>query len=223
MRYFVYALIDPRTNIIFYIGMGDRERVRNGYRPNDHILETRSYIKNKKYKKGQNIEKLALIPIIKELYESESFSEISEKEVELIALHKTTITNKNDGGGGKPFIKGTLPWNTGKTYTYEDIMGTKKANSVKKKKSDVSKERGILPPSAKGVTRTDEWKKSHSDFWKNKPKTEEQKKKISETNKLKNIRPPSTKGSTQTAESNKKRSDSLKQYWINKKRQNDKI
>ena len=60
--YYIYAYIDPRDNLPFYIGKG------KGYRKNHHIHEDSSKKENKeKYKIIQELLDLGMFPIITEL------------------------------------------------------------------------------------------------------------------------------------------------------------
>lgn len=139
-------------------------------------------------------------------------------------------------------LQGRTPWNLGLSKdtddrllifsdnlkrrmsgkTYEEIYGEDKAKEIKKKKSLTNKKLNIVPPSASGLKRSEEWKNKHSEFWSGKPKSKEQKKKISESLKG-NV--PWNKGKTglikQTNESNQKRSEALKAYWAKKRMKND--
>jgi hypothetical protein len=230
-RYFAYELVDPRNNKPFYVGIGDRERVKGGYRPDDHIQETRSWLANPSTLAKYNIAKLEIIaelleiqttPIVNEIHEDDNLDNVSLFEIAKISgygrkINGGLLVNQNDGGGGLPFPKGHHPWNKGRSYTYEEIMGIKKAEETKKKKSVSAKLSRCTPPSAVGVKRSQSWKDAHSKYWKDRPKTLEQRKKISETNKAKGIRPPSTGGCKQTPESNEKRRIALLAYWAKKR------
>lgn len=204
-RYFVYELIDPRDYMIFYIGISDRERKNKRYRPYEHINEGKRFLKNRTIHPDKNHHKIEYIadlleegfePFIYECFETDVLDDVLSKEKELIKLlgrefnYSGQLTNIASGGAGYRQSENCDPWNKGiKTgieppskgtsgRTYEEILGPERAAETKKKQSDSQKRIGNKPPSAKGVKRSEEWCENHGNFWRGKPKTEEQKKKI---------------------------------------------
>lgn len=203
-RYFVYELIDPRDYMIFYIGISDRERKNKKYRPYEHINEGKRYLRDSTLYPHKNHYKIEMIadilndgfePYIYECFETDDLNELMDKEKTLVKKYGRRnnltgqLTNMVEGGSYRQ-CDGLIPWNKGiKTglepgnkgqtgRTYEEILGLERAKETKKKQSDSQKRIGNVPPSAKGIKRSEEWCINHGNHWRGKPKPEEQKKKI---------------------------------------------
>ena len=115
MRYFVYELWNPIKNQPFYVGIGDRERKCNGFRPNDHLNEAKKILEGSNNERRYNKHKINTIikiwrldrePSIRIVYETEKIEEAFNKEIELISFYGRNdlrlgpLTNMTDGGDG---------------------------------------------------------------------------------------------------------------------------
>jgi len=98
MHFYAYALIDPRTNLPFYVGKGQR------YRYKCHFREARNTTKNnRKLQKIRKIEGLGLTIVVKKLIENVSDS--VAKEVEQFVISECisfglNLCNETMGGEG---------------------------------------------------------------------------------------------------------------------------
>jgi len=103
--YYIYAYLDPRTNLPFYIGKGSK------YRMNDHMRETESHTENRnKLKILLELKSLNLSPVIEKL-ETDIQDEITayHREDYYILLYGRKgiepygiLTNKTVGGRKPP-------------------------------------------------------------------------------------------------------------------------
>lgn len=98
MHFYAYALIDPQTNLPFYIGKGQR------YRYKYHFREARNTTKNShKLQKIRKIEGLGLEVVVKKLIEN--VSDQVAKEVEQFVIAEcldfgVRLCNQTMGGEG---------------------------------------------------------------------------------------------------------------------------
>lgn len=94
----IYALLDPDTNEIRYIGKSERgiERPRQHFEPGQlkKLSKKNNWIKSL-VSKGK-------LPKIKILYNCSNINELNQKEIEFIAMFKNSgiLTNMTDGGTG---------------------------------------------------------------------------------------------------------------------------
>ncbi len=199
-KFYVYQLIDPRNDKVFYVGKGQKKRmnvhiiaVRNGRIPNG----TNSKLGNKIRK----ILSLGLEIKYKKVLITENGKEAFNKEIELIAeIGLENLCNLTNGGEGgrhseetrrkmSEANKGRIPWNKGKTISDE----TKKKISDSQKGRKFSKEtKRKISESKKGHEVSVEIRRKLSESLKgripwNKGKTgvysEETRKKMSESHK----------------------------------------
>ncbi len=125
----IYALIDPRSNLVRYIGKADNPKSRfvRGHLRNvreNNICHRVSWIRG--------LINEGLRPEVKILFtpKKENWQEV---ERQTIAHYRQfcNLVNMTDGGDGQ--VKGAIPWNKGKTGVY--------SKDVIKKMSHIQKER----------------------------------------------------------------------------------
>jgi len=166
MNYYVYALIDPRSNLPFYIGKG------KGNRCYTHIKETKENTENiHKYNKIQYLYRNGYdIPIIK-LYDD--LDEVTAYYVEELYIWKYGRKDYDENGiltniceSNRPPVKRgeEHPW-WGKQHT------------------DEAKEKNRIAHTGLKYIRSEDYCENMSKALKNKPKSEEHKRKLSETRK----------------------------------------
>lgn len=149
-RYLIYALIDPITNKVRYIG-----RSTSGLtRPKSHMCPSmlKATKSNKNLTKKQAWIKGLLNkgkkPVIKVLQYLTSESQLNDTEIYFISQYKN-LTNLTLGGGG---MLGNIPWNKGK----KDVI----KNSTRKKMSLAKKGKS---PWNKGIKMNKEQKEKIKD------------------------------------------------------------
>lgn len=100
MKFYVYHLVDPNTNIPFYVGKG------TGDRANSHL---KKYDNHNNYKKNKiiSIRKQGLEPIVNIIFECDSEGEAWQREIEEISKYgrkniddNGILTNRSKGGAG---------------------------------------------------------------------------------------------------------------------------
>ena len=97
---YIYALIDPRTDEIRYIGKADDpfKRLKG------HLKFSRLGCNSHKNNWIKSLIKIGLIPALK-ILEKVPYSEWEQKEQHYIKLFKSNLTNLTDGGEGPSGIK----------------------------------------------------------------------------------------------------------------------
>ena len=133
MKYYVYALIDPRTNQPFYIGKG------KGNRCTSHLKETyETTINHKKFNKIQSIRSCGVEPRIEIL--AYFIDENLAYEFEILMISTTqNLTNIQPGGKGG---QGNMNWKRDnpssktKGQSYEQRYGEEKAKQMKQVRSE---------------------------------------------------------------------------------------
>jgi hypothetical protein len=143
-KYYVYEIINPNTNLPFYIGWTSRSAE---LRYREHIRETRTKVVN--YEKVSVIKELlniGVIPRFNIMYETFDKDASINKEIELIGKYKRIkdggiLTNISKGGEHHTVsseVKQKLS-DLRKGKTYEELFGETKAADLKKNLSDKSK------------------------------------------------------------------------------------
>lgn len=173
-KYFIYELIDPRTDETKYIGktINLEERLKG------HINEYKSNKTTLKINWIKSLEKKGLIPIINVI----DTDEVNFWEIFYIQLYKSwniNLTNMTIGGTG------------GDTYTnnpnYEDICKRKSISMIGKNSGDKNGSKKVkdkISKTLKSLWETKEYRESQSKSLtgrKCKPKTKQQKKNSSES------------------------------------------
>ena len=214
MNYYVYMLIDPRTNEPFYVGKGKRNRAKS------HLKETiETTINIRKYNKIQSILKNGLEPKI--VYHAIELTEVDAYNVEAELIKQygrkeydthgilLNICEDNRPPGNDNFITDN-PGKKMKGKTYEELYGQEKATELKAsrkktssgrevneitkskmKESAIKKmENGYKMPSRKGIKDSNETKLKKSLAHKGKvkgPLSDKIKQKISETKRKNSV------------------------------------
>jgi hypothetical protein len=212
MNYYVYILLDPRSNTPFYVGKG------KGNRAKSHLLETKETTINiRKYNKIQSILKNNLEPKI--VYYAINLLELDAYDIEAMLIKQygrkdydkagilLNICKDNRPPGSDNFITDN-PAKRMKGKTYEELYGQEKATELKAGRKKTSSERevteitrnrmqdsalkkmenGYIMPSRKGIKDSDETRLKKSLAHKGKvkgPLSDETKQKISETKRKK--------------------------------------
>lgn len=171
-KYIVYALIDPRNNVIRYIG----KSCSGLNRPQQHLSKTatepRKDRKNGSLTKRQawlkQLRLLKIKPIIKVLEVCKDDVHLIERECYWIAQYSSKLTNLTSGGEG---VQGRKPWNKG-LKGHPLCRGGRKPGGVpwnkgafmkedtKKKLSELNKNK--IPGNAKPVICVDDNKEYNS-------------------------------------------------------------
>lgn len=99
-KYVVYALIDPITGGIRYIG---KTQSGTNKRLSQHLANANKGLKSHVYCWIRSLTKLGLTPLIEVLESYDSSKRLYESEQALIAIHKESgvLTNLTDGGPGR--------------------------------------------------------------------------------------------------------------------------
>ena len=210
MNYYVYMIIDPRSDKPFYIGKG------KGKRAMFHLKETKETTINiRKYNKIQSILRTGLQPKIDYCAVDLSEQDAYNLESELIKKYGRKGYDKNgillnicedNRPPGSDNFKTDNPGTRMKGKTYEELYGTEKARELRNSRkqsstvrpvSDITKlrmkesaikkmENGYQMPSRKGIKDSEETRLKKSLAHKGKvkgPLSDEIKRKISETKK----------------------------------------
>ena len=214
MNYYVYMLIDPRTNEPFYVGKGKRNRAKS------HLKETiETTINIRKYNKIQSILKNGLEPKI--VYHAIELTEVDAYNVEAELIKQygrkeydthgilLNICEDNRPPGNDNFITDN-PGKKMKGKTYEELYGQEKATELKASRKKTSSgrevneitkskmkesalkkmENGYKMPSRKGIKDSNETKLKKSLAHKGKvkgPLSDKIKQKISETKRKNSV------------------------------------
>jgi len=206
MKYYVYFLIDPRTNTVFYVGFGTLRLKRHL----THIEEFKFWDRNGRIQdsnKGLNLKKIRKIAQIIDagfevkyeiVFKTNNKQEALLQEVNCIAAFgRENLTNLTDGGEGHTGFRHSketkekmrlakadfVPWNKGKKMSKEYRINHAKCR-LGKRHSEKTKEKikAKLTGRASNVF-TAEYREKLSIAGKRRQHSEETKKKISESNK----------------------------------------
>jgi hypothetical protein len=214
MIYYVYKLIDPRDNTVFYVGKGKNNRAKS------HMKETKdTTLNDRKYNKIQSIMKAGLTPVIEYHTTGLAEQEAYDLEEEMIAFYGRkgydengillNIAPNSRPPGNDNFITDN-PGTRMKGKTYEELYGEEKASVLKEQRKKSSSERevkditktrmkesalrkmenGYKMPSRKGIKDSEETRLKKSLAHKGKVKgslSDEIKQKISETKRRKAV------------------------------------
>jgi hypothetical protein len=166
MNYYVYALIDPRNNLPFYIGKGKNNRCY------DHLKETKETTKNiRKYYKIQYLKENCYdIPVIK-LYKN--LDEETAYYMEEVLIWKY---------GRKDYDENGILTNICETNRPPVKRGEEHPWWGRKHTEDAKEKNRIAHTGLKYI-RNEDYRKNISKALKNKPKSEEHKRKLSDTRK----------------------------------------
>mgnify|MGYP006413204605 CR=1 FL=1 len=149
--YYVYQLVDPRTNLPFYIGKGQ------GNRAQTHLCKSKSTRNQYKENKIASIRRCGLEPLIEYIAENIIDENLAyDMEATLIKQHGRKGYDK-DGILTNICIDRRPPSHKGKTY--EEIFGEVEGKRQREHRAWLQKERGGYGPS----TQTDETKKKISE------------------------------------------------------------
>ncbi len=122
----IYALIDPRSNLVRYIGKADNPKARK----NGHLRDVREKTICHRVSWIRGLLNEGLKPEIKVLFtpKKENWQEV---ERQVIAHYRQfcNLVNMTDGGDGQ--VKGHIPWNKGKKNVYSDAVIEKMKKSAK--------------------------------------------------------------------------------------------
>jgi hypothetical protein len=186
--YYVYEIIDPRTEKPFYVGWTSR---KSDLRFGEHLRETRSKVVNlEKVNILKDILKENLKPIMKVVYQCSDKENSIKEEIRLIDFYGRIkdggiLTNISKGGEHHVVsdeVKKYLS-ELRKDKTYEELLGKEKAEDLKKRISE--RVSGKSNPMY-GKKHSAESRKRMSEKLKGKiahPVSEYQKEKIRESNK----------------------------------------
>ncbi len=198
MKFYVYKLIDPETNIVFYIGKGTKSRYKHHLSPG-HL--------NKNTFKANKIRAIitkGLKPVVNIVFETNNEIEAFAKEVELIQyygrrdIQTGILCNMTDGGEGLLNLNVSL---TKPNYTHS----TETRNKIKAAREKELKEGRLYSQTEQHRVAISKWSRQHwADMSESRkreiiekkrqkqlgvPHTLERKQKISNTHKSKNLHP----------------------------------
>jgi hypothetical protein len=138
IMFYVYALIDPRNNMPFYIGKGKGRRAKTHLW---EIPETRNVFKENKI---NSIRAAGLEPKIEYLAEDIIDEKLAYKMEEDLILRFGRKGYETYGILTNILLDSRPPNHKGKTY--EEIYGTDRAQEEKRKRADLQKARGGYGP-----------------------------------------------------------------------------
>lgn len=157
-KYYVYLLIDPRTNTPFYVGKG------SGYRATVHLRESRKGTENPwKHSKIQKIRSEGLEPVIE--YVARDLPENEAYDLEASLIQKYGRAKIDEGGIlTNMCVDNRPPDFTGKTHSEEarkriaeaqrgekgNAWGRKFTEEQRQRRSEKFKAHGIKPPVRSG-------------------------------------------------------------------------
>lgn len=136
--YYVYQLVDPRTNIPFYIGKGSGRRAKTHLWD---IPETRNQYKENKI---ASIRRSGLEPLIEYVAEN-ILDEQLAYEIEASLIKKYGRKGYDSNGILTNICIDSRPPNH-KGKSYEEIYGDERANIERQKRADIQKARGGYGP-----------------------------------------------------------------------------
>ncbi len=126
MKYYIYELHDPRTNSVFYVGMGTGNRAEKHFKYfNNNDFSFKSNVIRKIKQEGK-------IPVIKKVFFTDDRSQAEDKERELISYYGRRcdgtgpLTNIALGGDGGDTVTGVDNDSITRRYT-------KRANTLSKR------------------------------------------------------------------------------------------
>lgn len=185
MTYYVYILIDPRTDKIFYVGKGCMKRM---YEHVKNVQRNRIPNNNRHlYNKIKQILSFGKRVEYKKVLITENEQDAFNKEIDLIAeIGLFNLCNLTDGGEGTSGRRCTAET---KRKISEAHKGKKASDITRKKLSDLRKGKKFsdahkekISLALKGRILSEEHKRNISDVNKGKIHSEETKKKMSENN-----------------------------------------
>jgi len=209
--YYVYELIDPRNNKVFYVGKGKYKRMYYHY----NIVNNNKNLINKHLEnKLKQLINENLKPKYKKIFESENEQECFKKEIKKIKeIGKENLCNLTNGGesnGGFIFSEKTKLLKSKQTSGSGNPMYGKKHNpeTIEKirnkmlEKNSHKEYRDMISNKTKKAM-TEEVKLKCSTGMKGKKQSKEAKEKISNGNK----------GKKRTEEAKRKYSENMKKRW----------
>jgi hypothetical protein len=194
-HHYVYALMDPRSQKVFYIGKGVR------YRAWVHLRENvRTNHNPFLYRRIESIRRDGFEPEVRILCRHDTHESAISQEIELIALYGKAsqggiLTNLTDGGQGTPGYRYTPEQ---RSAVQERMIGTKQSTETRRKRSvkltGISRSaetRRLMSESKKGAQNAmfgkETWMKgkTHCDESKRKIKSARAKQTISDETRIK--------------------------------------
>lgn len=198
--FFIYALVDPDTNLPFYIGKG------SGDRPKQHLYETKNAnTNNLKWCKIQSIRNNGNEPIIEYIETNiEDEQEAYDKERDLIKKYGRKIVDPNgiltnicEDNRPPPALGRVLSEETKRKIGDKQVgelnhrFGKHWSEEEKERRRNWALENGIRPPDRTGVLHSDETKAKMSIAAKGKKKSQSHVENMSKARKGKNTGPRS--------------------------------
>lgn len=185
-RFYVYHLIDPRTNVPFYVGKGTGFRYYAHFSDNPNTCRNKRLFGHIKKMRAEGVEPIA-IKIKENLKEIDAFL-IEEQEIKKYGRIKLDeggiLFNLQEGGFGPPRLVGEDNAFYGRTHSEE----TKR----------------IISENNKGRKRSEAHRQSISKAQKGVPKSEEHRRKIGEK----------SRGRSHTEEAKEKLANAFAKLWI---------